>query len=1123
MALSNRDRVGRAFELLAEGLRPYVDRRMTVAPGAGSDWLEAFVSSARSPISGPVSLSDPALLLRVMADAWDAAFRAELSRADRNIVFELRDVRNRWAHNDAFTVDDTYRALDSIERLLVSVDAAEAVDVGRSKEDLMRLRFEAQTRKAVPASEILVSEPAAGLKPWRDVIQPHDDVARGRFALAEFAADLYQVAQGPSGHLASGRDEGASEYTDPVAFFERTFLTEGLRRLLTDAVGRVTGQAGSPIVDLQTSFGGGKTHSMIALYHLLSGRPLDRFPQEVQDLVRAAGATSLPSVRRAVLVGTELQPGQESVKPDGTRVGTLWGELAWQLGGADAFALVAESDRSRTNPGGALRDLFREFSPCLVLIDEWVAYARGLYADDSLPGGTFDTHFTFAQALTEAARATPGTLLVVSIPASESPDGEPIGSEHEVGGAGGREALRRLRVVVSRMESSWRPATAEESFEIVRRRLFQPVEPASLPDRDATARVFGEFYRAQGSEFPPETRERSYEDKIKQAYPIHPELFARLYEDWSTLERFQRTRGVLRLMATVVHALWSSGDQSPVILPATVPLSDATVVAELTRNLDDSWKPIIDADVDGPVSLPRTLDDEIKNLGRYSAARRVARSVFLGSAPLVGTPNQGLDAARIRLGCALPGETVAIYADALNRLSDRGTYFFVGGGRYWFSTQAGITRVARDRAERLLAGNRHEVRDEIVEVLGRTSTWGAIEPFTAVHPAPGSPAEVSDVATARLVILRPDAPHVARSEDSVALTEAKTILDSRGTGPREHRNMLVFLAADQRSVDDLEQAVADAQAWRSIERDSGPLGLDEHQKTQAVERREDAERTVGLRLAATYQWLLVPRQPEPTGPIEWEITKADGTGGLAERAATKLKFNGLLYERYPHELLHAQLTGPLAPMWDQGHVSVDEVWSAYSRYVYLDRLKDVATFCAAVELAPASTSWANEGAAVAESFDAATDRYVGLVAGAIAPSVRGSTLLVRADRAEAQQTADAAELRARKTAGLGNDDNTDDSAADDEHSGDGGSDTPRPSMARRFYATIVADPARLPMDAARINTEVLAHLNALEGTAMEITIEVRATRDEGFPEDTIRIVGENAAALRFRDHGFEST
>src|SRR5262249_34189006 len=155
----------------------------------------------------------------------------------------------------------------------------------------------------------------------------------------------------------------------------------------------------SPIVDLQTSFGGGKTHSMIALYHLCSGITLDQFPQEVQDLVRDAGITALPPVRRAVLVGTRISPGQPSIKPDRTEVRTLWGELAWQLGGPDSFALLAGADRTSTNPGDALRLVLEAAGPCLVLIDEWVAYARELYTDDTLAGGTFDTHFSFAQML----------------------------------------------------------------------------------------------------------------------------------------------------------------------------------------------------------------------------------------------------------------------------------------------------------------------------------------------------------------------------------------------------------------------------------------------------------------------------------------------------------------------------------------------------------------------------------------------------------------------------------------------------------------------------------------------------------------------------------------------------
>lgn len=1091
MALSNRDRVGRAFESLAGGLSPYVDRRMQAVG------LPQWAADAGGPGRVAQPARDPAFLLKVMVEFWDRAFAAELGKSERNVVFELRDWRNRWAHNDAFTVDDAYRTLDSIERLLAAADAREAAEVGAAKSELMRLKFEAEARKATPSAEALLTQPAAGLKPWREVIQPHDDVARGRFALAEFAADLHQVWRG----------EGAAEYADPVEFFRRTFLTGGLRQLLTQAVERLNGQGGSPVVDLQTSFGGGKTHSMIALYHLCSGTPLDRMPQEVQDLVSAASPSGLPEVRRAVLVGHRIPPGQPSVKDDGTVVQTLWGELAWQLGGAASFALVADADRTRTNPGDALRLVLRKAGPCLILIDEWVAYARVLYGDDTLPAGTFDTHFTFAQMLTEAARGADRALLVVSIPASSAAEGSAVGSDLEVGGAGGREALRRLRSVIGRVESSWRPATAEESFEIVRRRLFQPVDAAHLADRDATARVLGDLYRTQASEFPVECRDKAYVDKIKAAYPIHPELFARLYEDWSTLDRFQRTRGVLRLMATVIHALWAGGDQSPIILPASVPLSDPAVVAELTRNLEDNWKPIIDADVDGPASLPRALDDQYKNLGRYGAARRVARCVFLGSAPRAGSPNQGLDAARVRLGSVMPGETVAIYGDALSRLADRATYFYVGSGRYWYGTQPGVARLARDRAERLLAGARHEVQESI-ETRLRGHDFRRTE-FAGVHAAPSGPADVADEPSARLVILGPSTPHRARSVDTAALQLAHQILDQRGAGPRDFRNMLVFLAADERAVADLEQAEAENLAWASVVAESDALGLSRQQEDQAKDRSREARSTVELRLVDAYQWLLVPRQPEPTQPPVWDEVKADGAGSLAERAGRKLVQTGGLYTSYPPVLLRLNLDGPLAPLWEKGAVSVNQLWDAYARYLYLHRLRDVAVLLECVANGPASTVWASEGFAVAEAADPRQPgRYAGLVAGAMAPPARGTTLLVEPTTAGLQLESE------REPAGAG--------SGLDVAEGPPGSKTTPPPM-RRFYGVVPVDPDRLGRDAGRIAQEVVAHLQGLVGTETEVTIEIRASSADGFPDTVVKVVSENAAALRFTDHGFESS
>ncbi len=321
-------------------------------------------------------------------------------------------------------------------------------------------------------------------------------------------------------------------------------------------------------LELQTNFGGGKTHTLLALYHLFSDASAHTLPG-AEPLLREVGVDEAPVARRVVLGGIVLSPGQPSIKPDGTRVCTMWGELAWQLGGAEGYATVAEADARAVSPGSeALRALFERAAPCLVLIDEWLAFVRQTYNVDGLSGGSFDANISFAQALTEAARQTTRTLVVASIPASDN----------EIGGEGGRMALERLKNVFSRVESSWRPASAEEGFEIVRRCLFQPItDPTAYAARDAVVRAFAQLYQAQAPEFPQTTREGAYQRRLEAAYPIHPELFDRLYNDWSTLDKFQRTRGVLRLMAAVIHELWERQDGALLILPASIPI-DAPAV-----------------------------------------------------------------------------------------------------------------------------------------------------------------------------------------------------------------------------------------------------------------------------------------------------------------------------------------------------------------------------------------------------------------------------------------------------------------------------------------------------------------------------------------------------------------
>src|SRR6266545_776448 len=422
MAISNHERVGKALDLVKDGLQPFVEREMK------SQHAQLWIEEARGAVSESQSHLfkragepqwDAASLLAVMWNQWQLVFRKTLGQAERTLVSELRDVRNRWAHQNPFSSDDAYRALDSAGRLLSAVSAPQAEELEKMKTELLRVRFDEQVRseKRKTAGTVIESAAAASLKPWREVVTPHRDVASGRCQQAEFAADLWQV------HLGEGTDE----YKNPVEFFRRTYLTESLQRLLVSAVQRLAGQGGDPVVQLQTNFGGGKTHSMLALYHLFSGTT----PSElagIDAVLQEAGAKSLPTPRRVVLVGNRISPGNPVKKPDGTVVRTLWGEIAWQLGEAaggtkeatKAFQRVAADDEKATSPGDVLRELFKEYGPCLVLIDEWVAYARQLHDQSDLPAGSFETQFTFAQVLTESAKLAKNCLLVISLPASDT-------------------------------------------------------------------------------------------------------------------------------------------------------------------------------------------------------------------------------------------------------------------------------------------------------------------------------------------------------------------------------------------------------------------------------------------------------------------------------------------------------------------------------------------------------------------------------------------------------------------------------------------------------------------------------------------------------------------------------
>jgi predicted AAA+ superfamily ATPase len=1104
MAVTNHERVSKAMELLRAGLAPFVEREVQSAIKAGvvrMDGLRRFVDDPMLS-NKPIEQWDTAGLLKLMWETWNDVFRRTLGFAERSLISELRDVRNKWAHQEPFSSDDADRALDSMNRLLAAVSAPQADEIAKMKMELRRLIFEEQMRgeKRKAGGSLIEPATAGNLKPWREVVTPHADVASGRYQQAEFAADLWQV------HLG----EGSDEYRKPTEFFRRTFLTESLKRLLVGGVQRISAQGGDPVVQLQTNFGGGKTHSMLALYHLFGGAaPGDL--SGIDAVLAEAGVKALPKATRVVLVGNKISPGNPVTKRDGTVVRTLWGELAYQLGGPTAFARIAKDDENATSPGDVLRELFVEYGPCLILVDEWVAYARQLHDQSDLPAGGFETQFSFAQVLTESAKLAKNCLLVVSLPASDT-----SGSPHaqvddvEVGGIRGREALDRLRNVVGRVESSWRPATAEEGFEIVRRRLFEPIAGDLFKQRDLTARAFADLYHSQAAEFPPECRGAEYEKRIQAAYPIHPEIFDRLYTDWSTLVKFQRTRGVLRLMAAVIHSLWEKGDRSPLIMPSTIPIDDQRVQFELTRYMSDHWVPIIEKDVDGPNSLPLRIDAEVPNLGKLSATRRVARTIYLGSAPTAAAAHRGLEDRHVKLGCVMPGESPAVFGDALRRLAGSATYLYQDGPRAWYATQPTVTKLAEDRAEQLKR-DPDKIAEELDRRLREDLKRGG--DFSRVHALPRSGADVPDDLDTRLVVL-PAEHAYSKDNNSGAEVAAKTILESRANTPRLYRNTLVFLAADKVRLQDLDEALRKYLAWTSIVVDSDTLNLDPHQARQAETQKQAADGAVTARIPETYQWLLVPEQTSPQAPIVWHAVRLTGGDALAVRASKKLRSDELLIVSLGSTILRKNLDA--VPLWRGDHVAVRQVVDDFARYLYLPRVAGPEVLLQAIRDGIVLLTWRTETFAYAEGYDEATSRYRGLHGGyAVNISSDSAGLIVKPEVAGKQLDADA---RVPTTSPFPGD-----------HDGTRGTGpttvnpaTPVPQVLRRFHGTVSVDSTRVGRDAGRVADEVIAHLSGQIGAEVTVTIEIEARLPNGAADSLVRTVSENSRTLKFESFGFET-
>lgn len=1100
-------RITDALFHIRKGLTPFIEARMKKVHGA--NWLRY---ASRASGGRPDDPLDAYGLLKTMLDSWRDVFDDAFSRADkhraRTFASVALEARNAVSHLTlALPDDEALHYLNAMHHLLRLTKApdSEVTELKRLYDEQRHGGIGAEPQpilEPLPARLDIAPETPSGktLRPWVEVALPHPDVIENRFKEAEFAADLFAVDAGLAG-------EG---YATPMAFFGITFLTEGLKRVLTSALQRLCGAGGDPVIGLQTAFGGGKTHTMLAIYHLAKhlrdgGDPRDL--AGVADLVDGVGIATPIKPAIAVFVGTSKGTDGSLTLRDGPPVHTLWGFIAWRLAGDAGLKLLAQAEAARTNPGSELLvELFRLAGPSVILLDEVVAFAR------QLPDDRFEALLSFVQSLTEAAKMAPGVLVVGSLPESAA----------EAGGEKGAQALRRLTAVFGRVHSSWLPASGDETYEIIRRRLFQPLDAEGAKARDETVKAFHEMYRKNPAEFPPEAREARYQELLRLSYPIHPELFDRLSKDWASLANFQRTRGVLRFMANVIGVLWASRAPDPLIMPARVPVAHERVRASVLYPLDPAFAAVLDREVDGDGALPARMEaNTTRRMSQLRAASRAARSVFLCTAPTSGSPNAGVTGQGLRLACAEPGDQLAIFGEALRELSERAAYLYEEAGRYRFSTQPTLNHEADNRAKALLE-QPHEIDADIVRLLhDDTRTKGG---FARVFPPAGDPSGIDEADALSLVILGPDMNHSGKGVHKSAATDGVTETLTRcRSSQRRHRNFLIFVAPDDANLTTAREVVAKAMAWASII-------TDERLKAQTTQGTwKDAEdkarsQAEGARRAVRAAWshVFYPIKADMAGKafdLEHSLISARDRPAVPVGVYDKVRGDGIALERLGGDRLWLALQ----PIWpdDRPHLPVSEVADWFATYVYLPKVRDRVVLDGAIRDAVGKLT---PQFGYADSCDPETGDYRNLIWGRSPPEMfPPGALLVRASEVAAQQDRDKAKVKPPVDPPAGGPAAPVGGVGPEPVAELPSPIVTAPARPKRFYGSVEIDMIRPVKAFDTIVQAVVMELQRTPGAKVKLTLEIEAEATDGFAESEIGVVRDNARQLKFRADatGFE--
>jgi len=689
--------------------------------------------------------------------------------------------------------------------------------------------------------------------------KPRDEVLKGELKDEIFRASLTDVHD----------NEAEDVYQDPSTFFDHTYRTDGLKTLLNEALGRLTGvKAGnSSVVRLETSFGGGKTHNLIALYHLANGKVS---PEMVSDLLPKKLIPSKP-IRAIPLIGSDLDPS-EGMKHGKITTYTLWGELAYQAGGAEAYRSLAKSDKDRVRPGEKSIKRLLGKAPALILIDEMAAYLRA--AKGVKVGDTTLAEMTtsFFMSLLGAIGSLENVVVVYTLADSKDAFAQETDQIHQVLVEASRVSARQERVIT--------PTAETEIAPIVNRRMFKSIDSKSAAEvAKGYHDVFNQIMN-QGVDLPARAVQAEYTQEMEVAYPFHPELLTTLNRKTSTIPNFQKTRGALRLLGMVIRRLWDEKPKDTFFIhPCHIDLGVDDIVNDLTSRLErPKFRHVVEADIISPLkgskSHSQDIDEPWVQAGKRPYASRLSTAIFLHS--IVQGVASGVDPADLQLAVFQPEDDSALIQKALDRLYDSCWFLEYDGNRYRFKTEPSINKIIEDEMQLVGQTKAKGELDHRIQIIWKK---GPLSP----EYFPAEAAEVDDdTKEPKLVVIHYDAAATNLDKDQPPELVLK-IFERSGVseGYRTYKNNLLFLVAEKDQVESMVNGVRRYLAIRRIVKDEERIR--EFSKTDREKLKselDEAELFVRVAITKTYKYLYYPSAdaPKKKGHLTRETLPAQDQG-----------------------------------------------------------------------------------------------------------------------------------------------------------------------------------------------------------------------------------------------------